>query len=101
LRFDAWLSFLQPREFYSGLNKMRLDYIGHPVWSSDNFDLTYEIDAKNERQINLTLPLSEISKNKPNYFELIEKNKTLYLYVQILVPDHLSQDYDPLQPLEN
>ena len=33
-----------------------LDKLGDPIWSSANYDLTFEIDEKNQREVNLTIP---------------------------------------------
>ena len=57
-RFDVWFSYYKSQHFFNYIDMGSLDKIGEPIWSSsvDSYDLTYEIDSKNERQLNLTIP---------------------------------------------
>jgi hypothetical protein len=48
-RFDSWISFLDPKEFYSTMDQGNIDSLGEPIWATGNFDLTFEISKENER----------------------------------------------------
>lgn len=54
--------------------------LGDPVWSSANYDLTFEIDEKNKREINITVPFGDISKPAEFYSHTYKDNATLFLH---------------------
>jgi hypothetical protein len=95
LRFDAWLSYLQPQDFYSQLNLMNLDQIGEPIWSSGNFDLAYATSEDNHRSLNVTIPLGNSTQEEKYYSKMYTHNLTMMLYLQVMATDAYHKDYDP------
>lgn len=84
-RFDAWLSYSQPKTFWHQLNSGNFEKTGVPIWSSGLYDLNFEISDENVSQQNITFMMDD---NQPiKMREMYSKNKTSYLYFQIMTPD--------------
>ena len=49
LRFDVWMAYYTPREFWYLMNEGKMDELGEPVWSSGDFDITFALDEANDR----------------------------------------------------
>lgn len=60
------------------------------MWQSD-WDLTFDIDEKHDKQLNLTLSMGDV---EAKYRDMYAKNKTLYLHMQIITPDIFDQKTD-------
>jgi hypothetical protein len=48
-----------------------------PIWSSDDYSLSYTISEKNKLQLNLTLPMDDF------YSRMHLQNETLYLHYEM------------------
>jgi hypothetical protein len=62
------------------MDQGKLDQLGEPIWSSADYDLTFEIDEKNEREVNLTIPFGKNSKTEEFYSHTYKDNATLFLH---------------------
>ena len=69
LNFDLWLSYLDEDEFW------RQDDFGEPVWSIGEYELYFATDESTNRQLNMTLPLTE-----DGYQDIYKQNKTLFMH---------------------
>lgn len=76
LNFDVWLSYLNEKEFW-----LQEEY-GEPVWSMNDFELYFAVDEATNRQLNMTLPLTE-----DGYQDIYKQNRTLYMHYQMETPD--------------
>jgi len=76
LNFDVWLSYLNEKEFW-----LQEEY-GEPVWSMNDFELYFAVDEASDRQLNMTLPLTE-----DGYQDIYKQNRTLYMHYQMETPD--------------
>mmetsp|Transcript_13375 Transcript_13375/g.22770 ORF Transcript_13375/g.22770 Transcript_13375/m.22770 type:complete len:98 (-) Transcript_13375:1328-1621(-) len=74
---------------------MRLDKTGEPIWSSGDFDLTFDVDSKNQRQLNLSIPLGNLTEEELVYSQMVTKNASLNLYFQVMTPDIYSPEFVP------
>lgn len=75
------------------MDQGKLDQLGDPIWSSANYDLTFEIDDKNRREINLTIPFGNNSKPAEFYSHTYKDNATIFLHFQMMTPDLFSEEY--------
>lgn len=64
-KFDVWFSYYNPQNFFNYIDKGRTDHTGEPVWSSsiDDYDLTYEIETKNQKQLNISIPFGDTNQS--------------------------------------
>ena len=69
-KFDAWMSYLPPKEFYNMLSQNQLDQVGEPIWSSKEKNMTYEVADQNKQQVNLTFSI-ENTTDEGKYMELM------------------------------
>ena len=80
--FTCWVSFDDAtahwKKVYSG--SLQREQI---VWQEMKWNLTFEQDKKNERQLNLTFPLTDSTKYKRMYTH----NETLYLHYLMETPN--------------
>ena len=98
-KFEVYISFLasfgangfwkqqQQHKQYGGQQNAGEYSHFTPVWESD-WDLRFDIDEKHDKQLNLTLSMSDV---KARYRDMYAKNKTLYLHMQIITPDIFNQ----------
>jgi hypothetical protein len=74
--FDVWFSY--ESEFMAIKDEQ-------PIWSSEDYELTFLITEENKRQLNLTLPMDE-----EYYSRMYTNNETMWLHYQMSTPDIFS-----------
>jgi hypothetical protein len=67
--YDVWFSY-ESEDVFWGQSELP-----DPIWSSEDYDLTYTIHDKNKRQLNLTIPLDD-----DYYQRMYQDNSTLFLH---------------------
>ena len=61
--------------------------------------MTYELDKRHDRQLNISIPLSD-SLGDIDFREMYTNNRTLYLHYQMTTPDIYSMEFDRNKDIE-
>ena len=62
--------------------------------------MTYELDKRHDRQLNISIPLSDGPGQNIDFREMYTENRTLYFHYQMTTPDIYSKEFDRTRDVE-